>query len=421
MHQFADGEYPNIDIPLVTNCSLLNTLFYLPCLGFLHSITPFVTQYRFLAGFCKIILQTVPTFLYLLNLSPNALHALVYNLAPLWARPYIILASHGIDSGNTFSITSIILLALFISIIIEDHTHTTYASQTVVLNTLSHSSPPPTYSQAHFTAYGSEFSTNSQKVLYLAEKLTGILQNYNLFVSSLLSFSEEDKELSTPSASQFSGLTQGSLSLGKYNRKFCSLQSRLPASGSEACSFYKIGLNRLLQEFLIHYDLPEKIEPLIRELPKSGGGFFLTAKEVLRRRNNNLCSYCGSKDHLLPACPLSKHSPLVNKTSTLTLLSLNNTSKSPTVLVTIHRPLGKIKVLALLDTGANANFIEEKLAKLLRLPAFGSLDVKVGNITLIGATPILQPVTIDLEGSPFRAMCNSFPTYPSCSSLDSCG
>ncbi|KAJ9088646.1 hypothetical protein DSO57_1020979 [Entomophthora muscae] len=88
MYQFADGEYPNIDIPLVTNCSLLNTLFYLICLGFLHSITPFVTQYRFLSGFCKIILQTVPTFLYLLNLNPNALHALVYNLAPLWARPY---------------------------------------------------------------------------------------------------------------------------------------------------------------------------------------------------------------------------------------------------------------------------------------------------------------------------------------------
>ena len=88
MFQFADGEYPNYDIPLVTNRSLLNTLFYLLCLGFLNSITPFVTQYRFLAGLCKVILQTVPTFLYLLNLNPNALHALVYNLAPIWARPY---------------------------------------------------------------------------------------------------------------------------------------------------------------------------------------------------------------------------------------------------------------------------------------------------------------------------------------------
>ncbi|KAJ9084671.1 hypothetical protein DSO57_1021925 [Entomophthora muscae] len=166
-------------------------------------------------------------------------------------------------------------------------------------------------------------------------------QNYNLFVSSLLSFSGEDKESSTPSASQFAGLTQGSLPLGKYSRKFCSLQSRLQASDNEACSFYKIGLNRLLQEFLVHHSLPNKLEHLIREVvnwnrkylclkthpssnlspaawlfipdksllystpppgtkPKSGGGFCLTAKEVLRRRNNNLCSYCESKDHLLP-------------------------------------------------------------------------------------------------------------------------
>ncbi|KAJ9052591.1 Retrotransposon-derived protein peg10 [Entomophthora muscae] len=251
------------------------------------------------------------------------------------------------------------------------------------------------YAQAHFTAYGSEFSTDSKKVLYLVEKLTGhyrdwfsshsirnpgILQNYDLFVSSLLSFSGEDKELSTSSASWFAGLTQ--------------------ASDAEACSFYKIGLNRLLQEFLVHHNLPDKLEPLIREVvkwnqkylslkthspsnlspaarlfipdkaplsstpppgtkPKSGGGFCLTAKEVLRRRNNNLCSYCGSKDHLLPACPLSKCPLFVNKTSTLTSLSLNNTSKSLTDLVTIHGPLGKIKVLDLVETDADANFIEE--------------------------------------------------------------
>ncbi|KAJ9068104.1 hypothetical protein DSO57_1032018 [Entomophthora muscae] len=281
-----------------------------------------------------------------------------------------------------------------IDIPLEDHTPTTYTNQTVVLNTLAHSSPPPTYAQAHFTAYRSEFSTAPRRSFTLPRSSLvtteiGILQNYDFFVSSLLSFSGEDKELSTPSTSWFAGLTQGSLPLGKYNWKFCSLQSRLQASDAEACSFYKIGLKRLLQEFLVHHDLPDKLEPLIREValpsstpppgtkPKSGGGFCLTAEEVLRRRNNNLCSYCGSKDHLLPACPLSKSPPLVNKSSTLTLLSLNNTSKSPTFLVTIHGPLGKIKVLALLDTGTDANFIEEKLAKLLGLPAFGSLDVKV--------------------------------------------
>ncbi|KAJ9067067.1 hypothetical protein DSO57_1003373 [Entomophthora muscae] len=287
------------------------------------------------------------------------------------------------------------------------------------------------YAQTHFIAYRSKFSTNFQKVLYLAEKLTGhyrdwfsshlihnpgILQNHDLFVSSLLSFSGKDIDSYAPSASQFAGLAQGFLPLGKYNQEFCSLQSKLQASDAEACSFYKIGLNKLLQEFLIHHNLPDKLEPLIREVPlsstpppgtepKAGGGFCLTAK----RRNNNLFSYCGSKDHLLPACPLSKCSPFANKTSTLTLLFLSNTSKSSTVLVPIYGPLGKIKVLALLNTGTDANFIEKKLANLIGLPASKSLDVKVGNSTLTSTTPILQPVTIDLEGSPFRVTCNSSP------------
>ncbi|KAJ9070385.1 hypothetical protein DSO57_1008681 [Entomophthora muscae] len=289
-----------------------------------------------------------------------------------------------------------------------DHIPTIYTNQTVALNTLAHSSPPPTYAQAHFTAYGSEFSTNSQKVFYLAEKLTGhyrdwfsshlihnpgILQNYDLFVSSLLSFSGEDKELSIPSA------------------------SRLQASDTEAYSFYKIGLNRLLQEFLVHHNLPKELEPLIREVPgclsqtrpRSLKPLHLAPSQSLGEVFALLLRKSLEEDHLLPACLLSKCPPFANKTSTLALLSLNDTSKSPTVLVTIHGPLGKIKVLALLDTGADANFIEEKLTKLLGLPAFGSLDVKVGNSTLIGATPILQPVTIDLEGSPFHVTCNSSP------------
>ncbi|KAJ9071010.1 hypothetical protein DSO57_1001780 [Entomophthora muscae] len=296
MYQFPDGEYPNIDIPL-------------PC-------------------------SSLSLFLFLL----------------VWLYDEVFYNKEG-------------------------HTHTSCTNQTVVLNTLAHCSPHPTYAHVHFTAYGFEFSTNSKKVLYLVEKLTshyrdwfssysihnpGILQNYDLFVSALLSFSREDKEL---------------IPLDEYNQKFCSLQSRLQASDAKACSFYKIGPNKLLQEFLVHHNLHDKLEPLIRELfvpdkvllsstpppgtkPKAGGGFCLTAEEVLRRRNNNLCSYCGSKDHLLQAFPLSKCSPVFIKTSTITLLSLRDTSRSPTVLGTINGPLGKIKVLALLNTGANANFIE---------------------------------------------------------------
>ncbi|KAJ9056476.1 hypothetical protein DSO57_1032733 [Entomophthora muscae] len=87
---------------------------------------------------------------------------------------------------------------------------------------------------------------------------------------------------------------------------------------------------------------------------------------------------------------------------------------SPTVLVTVHGPLSKVKVLALLDTGANANFIKKDLADTLGLPLYGSLDVKVGNSTYTDASSITQPVTFNLEGSPFLVKSNSTPnlSYP---------
>ncbi|KAJ9069001.1 hypothetical protein DSO57_1022988 [Entomophthora muscae] len=168
----------------------------------------------------------------------------------------------------------------------------------------------------------------------------------------------------------------------------------------------------LLLSFLLCFSLlllPCSLQLLHLAPSQSLGEFLPYCQGSPLKKEQNLCSYCGLRDHLLPSCSLSKRPPFVNKTSTLTLLSLKDTFKSPTVLVTIHGPLRKIKVLALLDTGTDVNFIEEKLAKLLRLPASGSLGVKVGNSTLIDVTPILQSVTIDLEGSPFCVMCNSSP------------
>ncbi|KAJ9057196.1 retrotransposon-like protein 1 [Entomophthora muscae] len=290
--------------------------------------------------------------------------------------------------------------------------------------------------QAHFTAYRFEFSTNSHKVLYLSEKLTshyrdwfsshsihnpGILQNYDLFVSSLLSFSGEDKELSNLSASQFAGLTQGSLPLGKYNQKFCSLQSRLQASDAEACSFYKIGLNRLLQEFLVHHNLPNELEPLIREVVKWNQRYLSSKKHPHSNLFPAARLFVTDKPlHPVPSQRLEEiFASLLRKFSEEGTITSDPTmdqrtifyqpSLSPSVFPNYYGPLGKIKVLALLDTGANVDFIEEKLANLIGLPAFGSLDVKMGNSTLTGATPILQPVAIDLDGSPFYVMYNSSP------------
>ncbi|KAJ9073917.1 hypothetical protein DSO57_1011592 [Entomophthora muscae] len=91
---------------------------------------------------------------------------------------------------------------------------------------------------------------------------------------------------------------------------------------------------------------------------------------------------------------------------------LKDSHISPTVLVTVHRPLGKVKVLALLDTAADANFIKKDLADTLGLPLYGSLNFKVRNSTYTDASSITQPVTFNLEGSLFCVKCNSTPNLP---------
>ncbi|KAJ9083072.1 hypothetical protein DSO57_1038361, partial [Entomophthora muscae] len=234
----------------------------------------------------------------------------------------------------------------------------------------------------HFTAYGSEFSTNSQKVLTLLRSSLvtteiglaphlicnpGIFQNYDLFVSSLLSSSGEDEESSTSSVPQFAGLTRFS-STCKYNQKFCSLQSRLQASDTEACNRSQ----QIAPGIFIHHNLPKELEPLIREvvkwnwkylsskthspltyllprlfIPDQGltlsnpstwhrakvWGRFLPLLLRKSLEEGTITSALTVDQRIIFYQPVlsSKHPPFANKTSSLALLSLNNTSKSPTV------------------------------------------------------------------------------------------
>ncbi|KAJ9085360.1 hypothetical protein DSO57_1014779 [Entomophthora muscae] len=111
--------------------------------------------------------------------------------------------------------------------------------------------------------------------------------------------------------------------------------------------------------------------------------------------------------------PFPSNQTLLLSTNLNSLMS-KDSSISMTVLVTVHGPLGKVKVLSLLDTSADANFIKKELSDTLGLPLYGSLDVKVENSTYTDASSITQPVTFNLEGSPFHIKCNSTPnlSYP---------
>ncbi|KAJ9087395.1 hypothetical protein DSO57_1033739 [Entomophthora muscae] len=208
-------------------------------------------------------------------------------------------------------------------------------------------------------------------------------------------------------------------------------------------------LNPSLQDFIVHHELPDKLDFLIKEVvnwnwkylltkssstsklspnaktfssktttlpaplpgtePKPGRGFVLPQRRSLEEEKIIF-------DYLLALFPLSKQSNPVTFSKSLNSLISKDSSISLTVLVTV-----KVKVL--LDTGADAKLIKKNLADTLRLPLYGPLDVKVGNSTYTDTSSITQPVTFDLEGSPFcsislATMCFFMhPSTPICPSL----
>ncbi|KAJ9051121.1 hypothetical protein DSO57_1007549 [Entomophthora muscae] len=113
-------------------------------------------------------------------------------------------------------------------------------------------------------------------------------------------------------------------------------------------------------------------------------------------------------------CLLSKQQTPVTFFTSLNSLMFKDSPISLTVLVTVHRPFGKVKILALFDTGADTKFIKKDLADTIVLPLYGSLDIKFGKNTYTDTYSITQPVTFDLKGSLFRVRCNFTPnlSYP---------
>ncbi|KAJ9087139.1 hypothetical protein DSO57_1036220 [Entomophthora muscae] len=185
-------------------------------------------------------------------------------------------------------------------------------------------------------AFSKDFFTNTHKVLFITEKLTGnyhdwfsshsvrnpeVLQDYYQFVSSLLSFSVHHKI-----PDKLDSLIK---EVVKWNQKYLLTKSSSISKLSPNAKTFSSKTTTLLAP-------PPGTEPRPR------GGFCLTSEEILGRRTNNLCSYCRSKDHLMALCPLSKQSNPVTSSTSLNSLMSKDSSISLTVIVTVHGPLSKV-------------------------------------------------------------------------------
>ena len=81
-------DYPDLEIPILTQGSVFRTLSYLVLLVFLHKVLPYVTSYKLTIFLLTLMLQTVPAFLSILDVNPLGLVALFNNKDPVWARSY---------------------------------------------------------------------------------------------------------------------------------------------------------------------------------------------------------------------------------------------------------------------------------------------------------------------------------------------
>ena len=83
-----------MEIPILTQGSVFRTLSYLVLLVFLHKVLPYVTSYKLTIFLLTLMLQTVPAFLFILDVNPLGLLAFFNNKAPVWARPYTKRTNH---------------------------------------------------------------------------------------------------------------------------------------------------------------------------------------------------------------------------------------------------------------------------------------------------------------------------------------
>ncbi|KAJ9088298.1 hypothetical protein DSO57_1039620 [Entomophthora muscae] len=531
-------QFPDLEINFLTKSSVIKTGFYFIFSGLINRLSPYFTSYKLLGALVQLLLQTLPTFLYLTNININGIEALVYNHLPQTMRPYIISTSHGNMPELNFSFSTILLFVLAVTLfctlalsfllylisflffknkspVDKDNTENISSShsQTVILNNISKfkqlsNSLDSTFNllaftQAHFLAYPFEFNSDSQKVIYLAKQLEGpmrswfcessvrdpsILESYNCFVSKLLAHTAKEgtkEESATTPNTCFSSCTQGMGSLADYNKRFQEIQSQLKATHTEACDFYMLGLNSDLKAFLIYHNLPEELELLIKTVskwerkfqtiskpsqpqpvlstnqpttrsttnprpfssvnptntspvlaykPKEGSGYCLTAAKALRRRLNKLCSYCGQGDHLVANCPDPQRIPCSNSQTELTLertttdltgpsnqTQVNNLqtpgkSSLPFIQIVIHGPDSSIETFALLDTGANVNYIDSRLVKALKFLPGSKIDARGPNNLPVTAFKIKPPILFRLGKSAFHSQFVSskslnFPVY----------
>lgn len=95
----------------------------------------------------------------------------------------------------------------------------------------------------------------------------------------------------------------------------------------------------------------------------------LSPSERLRRRSNNLCMYCGSSDHMVERCPLSKKKKTGEPLHMFNIAPcLKDSHTYLKISLTLQWPQEQISLEAMIDTGASGIFIDRQIVLRHQIP-----------------------------------------------------
>ncbi len=164
-------------------------------------------------------------------------------------------------------------------------------------------------------------------------------------------------------------------------------------------------------------DTPTQHQGFSEEEPMHVGRARLTVKERRYRLENQLCLYCGEAGHVAASCPaVRRHSPLKGE-HTVSVTGTQLPSGGRCVLQASLLVKGTVyQVGALIDSGAEGDFMDSGLARRLGLPSVSLADPILAHYTLLTRiTHATKFVTLTLSGNhaeEIRFLLIHSPTAP---------
>lgn len=86
--EFYYEHFPDQTVSLFDSYALIKTGSYFVLLALINKVAPLLTRYRVSGAILQLLMQSLPTFLYLTNMNGEGLQQVLYNSLSYWLRPY---------------------------------------------------------------------------------------------------------------------------------------------------------------------------------------------------------------------------------------------------------------------------------------------------------------------------------------------